>query len=661
MKFLSGADYVIIVAYFLVLISIGLILRKKASNSIEDYFIGGRKMPWWALGMSGMASWLDISGTLLIVSFVYLLGPRGMFIEFRGGVGLVLVVMMLWAGKYHNRSGVMTGSDWMIFRFGDGPGGRFAELAKVAAALVGLIGELAYLIFGAGLFFSMFLPLTPFYSALILIGVATLYTALSGFYGVVVSNIFQSLLIIVAIIYISVLAFGLIPDSESLQITAMEVTGNKNWISSIPHWKTHMPAGYDTFQYLMGFMFFYLLRNIFIGMGMGDDPRYFGARNERECGTLSLTWIVSMMFRWPMVMSLAILGIYLVKDLFPDPQVVSHAADLIKVYLPEVSKPEWTTVLSNIINKPQLFPAELVTSLKDILGPDNWTSKLNLVSFEGTVNPERIVPAVMLHKLGDGMKGLLTVALMAAGISTFNNNVNWAGSFFVRNVYQRYFRPKASNKEIIYTSWATTVVIVVIAFLFAFTIQSINDIWGWIAMAIGGAILAPTFLRLYWWRFNGGGFAIGMAVGLAAAVSQRIFFPEWNDIIKFLVVLGIGFIGTIIGTLITPPTERKVLEEFYSKTRPMGLWKPLKSILPPEVREKTEKENRNDLLAFPFALVFQVTLYLLPMQLIIKKYDTLFFLLGVLIIAITGLYFFWYRNLPAKKSVNKGLKTEYQA
>jgi solute:Na+ symporter, SSS family len=147
----------------------------------------------------------------------------------------------------------------------------------------------------------------------------------------------------------------------------------------------------------------------------------------------------------------------------------------------------------------------------------------------------------MLHKVATGMKGLLIVALMAAGISTFNNNVNWAGSFFVRNVFQRYIRPKASNKEIIYTSWATTVAIVILAFLFAFTIESINDIWGWIAMGIGGGILAPTFLRLYWWRFNGGGFAIGMAAGLLAAIIQRIYFPGWDDMLKFIVILSIGF------------------------------------------------------------------------------------------------------------------------
>ena len=656
MDYLSTLDYFIIVCYFLVLISIGLILRRRASKSIEDYFIGGRKMPWWAMGMSGMASWLDISGTLLIVSFIYLLGPRGMFIEFRGGVGLVLVIMMLWVGKWHRRSGCVTGSDWMIFRFGDGPGGRFAELAKVAAALIGLIGELGYLIFGAGLFFSMFLPFSPFYSALVLVAVATIYTTLSGFYGVVVSNIFQSFLIIIAIIYVSGLALGLVPDAESLRATALIVTGNPDWTSTVPHWNTHMPAGYESFQYLMGFMFFYLLRNIFIGMGMGDDPRFFGARNERECGKLSLTWIITLMFRWPMVMSFAVLGIYLVQDLFPDPTVLMDASAFLKSQFPDVTKAGWTTLLSNIINNPDQFAPEVMTGIHQILGHDDWISKLNLVSYEGTVNPERIVPAVMLYKITSGMKGILIVALMAAGISTFNNNVNWAGSFFVRNVYQRYIRPTAPNKEIIYASWGTTVTIVVIAFLFAFTIESINDVWGWIAMGIGGGILVPTFLRLYWWRFNGGGFAIGMATGLLAAVLQRIFYPGWDDMTKFSIILIIGFVGTIIGTLLTPPTDRKVLENFYRKTRPFGFWKPLVSILPDDVRIKMQKEHKYDLLALPFTLVFHVTLFLIPMQLIIKKYDTFFFLLGVIIIAMVGMYYFWYKKLPPR-----GSEKEYNA
>jgi solute:Na+ symporter, SSS family len=92
-----------------------------------------------------------------------------------------------------------------------------------------------------------------------------------------------------------------------------------------------------------------------------------------------------------------------------------------------------------------------------------------------------------------------------------------------------------------------------------------------------------------------------------------------------------------------------VLENFYLKTRPFGFWKPFKAMLPVADREKMESEHRNDLLAMPFTLVFHVTLFLIPMQLIIKKYDTLLFLTGVLIIAIAGMYYFWFRNLPSNE------------
>ena len=77
MNYLNNLDYSIIICYFMFLVGLGIYLKKKASASIEDYFIGGRSLPWWALGISGMASFLDIAGTMLIVSFLFILGPRG--------------------------------------------------------------------------------------------------------------------------------------------------------------------------------------------------------------------------------------------------------------------------------------------------------------------------------------------------------------------------------------------------------------------------------------------------------------------------------------------------------------------------------------------------------------------------------------------------------
>ena len=108
-NYLNTFDYAVIVLYALTLIGMTFYLKRLASASLEDYLVGGRSLPWWMLGTSGMASYLDVAGTMVIVSFLYMLGPRGLFIEFRGGAVLVLVMMMLWTGKWHRRSGCRPG------------------------------------------------------------------------------------------------------------------------------------------------------------------------------------------------------------------------------------------------------------------------------------------------------------------------------------------------------------------------------------------------------------------------------------------------------------------------------------------------------------------------------------------------------------------------
>jgi Na+/proline symporter len=262
MQYLSSFDYVIIGVYFAILIGLGLYLKKKASASLEDYFLGGRKLPWWALGMSGMASCLDITGTMLIISFLYMLGPRGLFIAFRGGAVLVMIFALIWVGKWHRRSRCMTGAEWMIYRFGNGPGGQFARIMSSVSTIVITIGMLAYMVKGIGLFLSMFLPFTPTVCALIMITVATIYTLASGFYGVVFTDMFQSVIILVAVVVISAIAIGQISSSGDLAEISQKVTGNAEWTSTAPCWKTTMPTGYEAYRYLMMFALFYLLNNL---------------------------------------------------------------------------------------------------------------------------------------------------------------------------------------------------------------------------------------------------------------------------------------------------------------------------------------------------------------------------------------------------------------
>jgi len=651
MQYLGIMDYFIIVSYFLFLVGLGLYLSRKASKSIDEYFLGGRKLPWWALGVSGMGWSVDVTGTMLIVSLLYLFGPRGLLIEFRGGVPLGLVFTMIWTGKWHRRSGCMTGAEWMSFRFGNCFGANFARIAKVIALIVFTVGMLGYAVKGTGLFFSMFIPLSPMQCSLIIIGVTTIYTVMSGFYGVVLCDLLQCGLILIGMAAITILAVLKIAHSGGdLAGLTQTVTHCSQWLSSFPQKVAVMPKGYEVYESLFMFTVFLLLRNIIMGFGTGDDPHYFASKNERECGKVACLWMSLSTFRWPMMISYAVLGMFIVKDMFPDQAVLSQAAILIKQQLGNISQAGWAGSLSSIMNSPSSYPAEFIAGLKGLLG-QNWTAKLHLLSFDGTINAEKIMPTVLLYGVPMGLRGLIFVSLLAAGMSTFDVTINKAVSFFTRDIYQRYMRPKAVHRELMWATYLFTIILVVVSFGMAYTVKTINDIWGWITMGLVSGLSVPSLLKMYWWRFNGGGFAIGTMAGIIGAVVQRMFWPQLPEQWQFVILTLFAAVCSVIGTYATKPTDGKVLENFYKITRPFGFWKPLRHILADDVKAKMRKEHRNDLLALPFVATWLVTMFLMPMQLIIRQYKAFSITLSLFIISVIFIYIFWYRNLPSEDDV----------
>jgi SSS family solute:Na+ symporter len=645
MRFLRIGDYAVILAYFAILIGIGAAFRRKAAASVEDYFLAGRKMPWWALGLSQMTFWFDMTGTMIIASFLFLLGPRGIWIELRGGAGLVLVFLMLWAGKWHRRSGVITGAEWMIFRFGRDRWGHFARLMSVVSNVVINLALLAYSFKGAGLFLSMFLPFSPLICSLIMMLVTALYTIESGFYGVIFSDIFQSVCIWIGVVLIVIVAVDRLAGVPDLGALAVSVTGNPDWLSALPRVKTPMPAGYGQYSFLLMMSLFYLGKTLIQGLGVGADPRFFGARSDRDCGRLSFLAGWSFMLRWPLMMSFVVLGLLLVKDLFPDQTVLAQAAALIKTHAGAVPQNEWPELLARVANHPQTFPQQLIGGLGQLLGPD-WGSKLSLLSFHGTVDPERILPAVLLMSIPAGLRGLLLVAFLAAAMSTFNAIVNGTTAFLTRDLYQGYIRRKAGTKELIFASYGFGALIMLIGFATAYSTKNINDIWGWLTMGLVGGTMMPTVLRLYWWRFNGSGFALGTLIGLVAALLQRAFIPQMPEWQQILFMVGAGLAGSVAATYVRPPTDRAVLEHFYRTTKPFGLWGPLKKILGPEEAAAAAREHKYDLISLPFALFWQMSMLLLPLLLIVRQYRASAVTAAVLAVALVGLYVFWYRKLP---------------
>ena len=590
---MATIDIIIIVVYLSAIVVVGLVMQKKASAGIDSYFLGNRKLPWWALGASGMASNTDIAGTMINTAFIYALGTKGFFIEIRGGVTLIMAFLMVFMGKWNRRSQVMTQAEWMHFRFGTKKEGDVARIISAIAAIIMTVAMVTYFVIGAGKFVGDFLGIDPFYASILMIILAMTYTIASGLYGVVWTDVFQGIFIFGVIIYISVLAMTTVnlPDEFLVSVPMMDgsftaiKTTLAEWSRMTPPQEMNMPEGstfsiYNLFGIAIMFYLFKVTLEGASGAGGYMLQRYFAARSDREAGLLSLFWTCLLAFRWPLIASFAMLGIY-------------HGI-------------ETGTVIAD---------------------------------------PELVLPTVIKNYIPVGVKGFLIAGLMAAAMSTFDSTVNAGAAYWVKDLYQTYLRPNASEKDLVLQSRLASLVIVLLALLFSLTISNINEIWGWITMGIGAGMFIPQVIRWYWWRFNGYGFAIGTAVGMVAAVLTKAFGGPIAEYNSFLIASGSSLVGCIIGTYLTPPTESAVLSHFYKVTRPFGFWGSVRTEIPTDVLNQINEENRRDIIAIFFAVPWQVVLFLTGMMIVMKQWSNVFNLFGLLIVLSAGLYWFWFRHL----------------
>ena len=300
-------DYGIIIGYLVGLVAISLLLARRAAAGSEAYFLGGRSMPWWALGASGMSSNLDAAGTMTILTLIYTYGLHGFMIEMRGGVVLPIAVFLAFMGKWHRRSEVITTAEWMHLRFGKGAQGKAARFTAAFTYLVITVAMVVFFLAAAGKFLAVFLPFNATACSVGMALIALLYTMVSGLYGVVWTDVFQAFLIGAAAIYVSIQA-SLLIDAELLASWP-----GADFNTVIPRFHDAGLAPYDWFWI---FLLFWLGKGLLEGLGGSGGSaymaqRFYAASDEASCRKLSMLWTVLFAFRWPMVLGFAIIAIHM--------------------------------------------------------------------------------------------------------------------------------------------------------------------------------------------------------------------------------------------------------------------------------------------------------------------------------------------------------------
>jgi len=592
---MSTFDGAVIALYFIVVLGLGFWYKKRASRNLEAYFLGGRRLPWLALAMSGSVSNFDITGTMWIVSIMFVLGMKSMWHHWMWGF-LMGAFFLAYMGKWVRRSQVMTAAEWMKTRFGDGRAGETARTVYALMAILTLASFLGYAFQGIGKFASVYIPLEnlakhtdiawlqnmlrfhePEILAVVIISITTLYVLLGGLYSVVVTDVIQTVVLSVSSVLIAGIAWAAMKKDVLAQLP-------EDFWSLKVSWRLTEFAGTENaaFEFFGALVIVWVLKGLLLNAGgpagMYDFQRFLAAKNDRDAAKVGAAWSIFLVVRWAMCMGIVLLA---------------------------------------------------------------------LTGTLGVSDSEKVMPIVLRDFLPIGIRGFIVAGLLAAFMSTFSSTVNSGASFIVRDIWQTYFRPNADEKQSIRFSYIATILLVFVGIAIGFQSKSIADIWNWMMMALGAGVIVPNFLRWYWWRMNGWGYSLGTLGGIVLSLIA-LFIKNIPDYYPFPLIVIASSMMCIAGSLLTRPVDENVLSNFYISVRPFGIWKRVKDNLDAPTQDRMhEKENFLPVLLNVFLGMSAILgLYLFPMYLVGHQY--LYSALGFAGGIVSGiiLKFTWYDKLP---------------
>jgi SSS family solute:Na+ symporter len=520
---LSIVDWLVIFLYFALNVSIGLYLRKRATASTEDYFVGGRKVTWWLAGTSMVATTFAADTPLAVTGMVASYGIAGNWLWWNmlmSGMLTVFFYARLW-----RRAGVVTDVEFTEIRYSGKPaaflrGFRALYLGlPINCIIVGWVNlamvKILMIIFG----------ITKLEALLIVFGLMLITAAvstLSGLWGVLVTDLFQFALVMGMMIVLAVFAVHAVGGMEGLMLKLQALdavkAGTGGGEGSI---LSFIPDIGSVWMPMITFMV-YLAVNWWATWYPGAEPggggyiaqRILCAKDEKH-SLLATLWfnIAHYAVRpWPWIL-VALCSIILY------PTLADKESGFVKV-----------------IVDPQVFPGAL--------------------------------------------RGLIIAAFLAAYMSTITTQLNWGASYLVNDFYRRFLIRGRSERHYVTISQLSTLAIMLASCVVTYYQDSIAGAWKFL-IAISAGTGSVFLLRWFWWRINAWSEVSAMTASFFVSIMLQFYFKLDSDHpIQFAwIVLITVFCSTIIWilvTVVTAPEKETVLISFYRRVRPgASLWGPI--------------------------------------------------------------------------------------
>jgi len=611
---LHPIDIAIILAYLVTSVLVGYWVSHRASRDIKAYFLGGNILPWYVLGVSNASGMFDISGTMLLVYWMFVYGLKSVWIPWLWPT-FNQVFLMVYLSAWLRRSNVMTGAEWIKTRFGAGRGAQLAHLIVVIYAFVSIIGFFSYGFKGIGKFASIFLPwhLSPNQYATILIAITAIYVIKGGMFSVVITEVIQFCILSIASFAVGIIAIAKVAPG------------------TIQHF---VPAGWD---------------HLFFGWHLNLDwSSFIPSANAKivEDGYGIFGFFVMMLFFKGVLISMA----------GPAPNY-----DMQRVLSAKDARE--ASLMSSWVNVVLTFPRYFLVSGLTVLALVFFSNQIRAMGTN--MDFELVLPYALGRFVPAGLLGFLIAGLLAAFMSNFAATVNAAPPYFVNDIYKRFINPNASPRTYVRLSYLSSFVVVLVGAAIGWYVASVNSVVLWIVSGLWGGYTASNALKWYWWRFNGFGYFWGMVTGIASSLILPTLLPEIplvrsllhahtvnSDVaLVFPLTFAISIVGCLAGTWLTKPEDDEVLKDFYRRVRPWGFWSPILA----KVRAEDPAFERNkdfwrDMFNIVIGITWQVSLVALPMYIVIQKVRSAAITAAIIAVTSVVLKFTWYDHLREREA-----------
>ena len=533
---LVGIDWAIIISFFSISLFIGIWVSKRAGSSSNEFFLSGRNMPWWLLGVSMVATTFSTDTPNLVTDIVRNNGVSGNWVWWAfliTGLLTVFVYAKLW-----RKSNVKTDIEFYEFRYGGKPASFLRKFRALYLGVLFNVITMSSVTLAAIKIGGIMLGLEPWQTVVSAGLVTVAFSALGGFRGVLYTDL---LLFVVAMAGSIGAAYYLVNLPEVGGMNALLNHENVNDKLSI------LPDFLNAYA-LITLLIIPLAVQWWSSWYPGAEPGGGGYIAQRMLASKDENHAIGATFFFN-IMHYA---------LRPWPWILVALASLV--------------IFPDLASIKEAFP----NIADDKLGHD-------------------LAYSAMLVKLPPGLIGLVLASLIAAYMSTISTQLNWGSSYLVYDFYQNQINPNASEKRLVAVGRLCTIGLMIFSALLALLLQNALQIFD-ILLTFGAGTGLIFILRWFWWRINAWSeisamFASGILSILLKTTSLGAYFfgaesgllPSWSEYPFVVLVTSVIWITV---TYITPAEEKSVLQTFYQKIQPGGPgWK--------KVIGEAEEENIN--------------------------------------------------------------------